>query len=200
MDFLSEYYLWFIIGGIILVMAVIGYIADKTDFGRKNKIADTNNKFKEEKGNDIIGTPITEVEQASMVNDVIETPEIINNESVQVETPKVEDVSDIIIEEQSTSNGADAITIEEPIIEEEIKIEENSFEQPIMNDISTPLESKEVEIKEVIDESAYVLNNDLSSFAASTNNEFVKPVSDSASNVVDDVINDQDSDDDIWKF
>lgn len=200
MDFLSEYYLWFIIGGIILVMAVIGYIADKTDFGRKNKIADTNNKFKEEKGNDITQNPIIEVEQASMVNDVIETPEIINNESVQVETPKVADVSDIIIEEQSTSNEDDTITIEEPIIEEEIKIEENSFEQPIMNDISTPLESKEVEIKEVVDESAYVLNNDLSSFAATTNNEFVKPVSDSASNVVDDVINDQDSDDDIWKF
>ena len=45
MDFIVDNYVWFIVGGVIILMAVIGYIADKTDFGRKGK----ENKVKEEK-------------------------------------------------------------------------------------------------------------------------------------------------------
>lgn len=33
-EFITDNYLWFIIGGVILVMALIGYIAEKTNFGR----------------------------------------------------------------------------------------------------------------------------------------------------------------------
>ena len=35
MDFIMDNLLWFIIGGIVILMAIIGYFADKTDFGRK---------------------------------------------------------------------------------------------------------------------------------------------------------------------
>ncbi len=35
MDFIMENYVWFIVGGVIILMAIIGFIADKTDFGRK---------------------------------------------------------------------------------------------------------------------------------------------------------------------
>lgn len=34
MDFIRDNYVWFIVGGIIIIMAIIGYIADKTNFGR----------------------------------------------------------------------------------------------------------------------------------------------------------------------
>ena len=34
MEFIIENYVWFIVGGIIILMAVVGYIADVTDFGR----------------------------------------------------------------------------------------------------------------------------------------------------------------------
>ena len=37
MDFFVNNYVWFIIGGVVILMAIIGYIADKTDFGRKGK-------------------------------------------------------------------------------------------------------------------------------------------------------------------
>lgn len=37
MDFITENYIWFIVGGVVVLMAIIGYIADKTDFGRKGK-------------------------------------------------------------------------------------------------------------------------------------------------------------------
>ena len=44
MDFIVDNYVWFIVVGIIILMAVIGYIADKTDFGRKGKDVDTKEK------------------------------------------------------------------------------------------------------------------------------------------------------------
>ena len=44
MDFIVDNYVWFIVVGIIILMAVIGYIADKTDFGRKGKEEATKEK------------------------------------------------------------------------------------------------------------------------------------------------------------
>ena len=35
MEFIMDNYIWFIVGGIVILMAVIGYFADKSDFGRK---------------------------------------------------------------------------------------------------------------------------------------------------------------------
>ena len=35
MEFVMDNYIWFIVGGIVILMAVIGYFADKSDFGRK---------------------------------------------------------------------------------------------------------------------------------------------------------------------
>ena len=41
MDFIANNYVWLIVVGIIILMAVIGYFADKTDFGRKVKTEKT---------------------------------------------------------------------------------------------------------------------------------------------------------------
>ena len=38
MEFILDNYIWFIVGGIIILMAVIGYFAEKTDFGRSKKV------------------------------------------------------------------------------------------------------------------------------------------------------------------
>lgn len=50
MDFIIENYVWFIVVFVIIVMAIIGYFADKTDFGRKiEKKEKKQNNTKEEK-------------------------------------------------------------------------------------------------------------------------------------------------------
>ena len=203
MEFLSEYYLWFIIGGIILVMAVIGYIADKTDFGRKNKISEENSKLKDEQenNNSITEAPNAVVEEVSpqeqTVSDVVEPIESINSISNEIDVPMIEDsvIDEIKVEEQPIDEKIESVQLGEDL--ENIKVEENDIEQPAINDINDISINNEekVEIPEVIDDSVYVLNNDLSSFAAGDLNENV-PVS----SVVEDVINDQDNDDDIWKF
>lgn len=203
MEFLSEYYLWFIIGGIILVMAVIGYIADKTDFGRKNKISEENSKLKDEQenNNSITEAPNAVVEEVSPQEqtngDVVEPIESINSISNEIDVPMIEDsvIDEIKVEEQPIDEKIESVQLGEDL--ENIKVEENDIEQPAINDINDISINNEekVEISEVIDDSVYVLNNDLSSFAAGDLNENV-PVS----SVVEDVINDQDNDDDIWKF
>ena len=35
MDFVIDNYLWFVVGGIVLLMIIIGYFAEKTNFGKK---------------------------------------------------------------------------------------------------------------------------------------------------------------------
>ena len=35
MQFIVDNYIWFIVGGVVLLMAIIGFFADRTDFGRK---------------------------------------------------------------------------------------------------------------------------------------------------------------------
>ena len=37
MDFVIENYIWFLIIGVVLVMASIGYIAEKTDFVKEKE-------------------------------------------------------------------------------------------------------------------------------------------------------------------
>ena len=48
MNFITDNYVWFIIIGVVILMAVIGYIADKTDFGRKGKSDEKIEKPKKE--------------------------------------------------------------------------------------------------------------------------------------------------------
>lgn len=50
MEFIADNYIWFIVGGIVLLMTFIGYIAEKTDFGKQKFASKTHEpKPKKEK-------------------------------------------------------------------------------------------------------------------------------------------------------
>ena len=36
MEFFVENWIWFLVAGIVILMTLIGYLAEKTDFGRKD--------------------------------------------------------------------------------------------------------------------------------------------------------------------
>ena len=42
LDFMVEYYIWFIVGGAILLLAIIGFIADKKKLFKKSKNKNSN--------------------------------------------------------------------------------------------------------------------------------------------------------------
>ena len=48
MDFIIENYIWFLFGGIILLMTLIGYIADKSNYIEKQKQRDEKSKMQNE--------------------------------------------------------------------------------------------------------------------------------------------------------
>ena len=48
MDFLIEYYIFFLIAGIVVIMALIGYVAEKNEFGKITKKEDEQSNFSNE--------------------------------------------------------------------------------------------------------------------------------------------------------
>lgn len=74
MDFIIDNYIWFIVGALVIIMAVIGYFADKTNFGRKEiqkrvkKVEEKPKKEKKAKKNKkdkkaVDNTPVAEVDE-----------------------------------------------------------------------------------------------------------------------------------------
>lgn len=92
MDFIAANYAWFIIGLIVILMAIVGYFAEKTDFGRKQfDKTDENNKPKEKIN--IIDLPNARFDASGKViqEDLAEESKenIINTNQEQVETVDV---------------------------------------------------------------------------------------------------------------
>lgn len=131
-NFMIENYIWFIFGGIVILMVIIGYFAEKTQFGKKP----TEKKQKPKK------------EKPSQVNDVIPSEE--NLEEVDVETqyeeptkeaevPMEEELVNEIVETpeeevaeetEEPMEDLDAIEIREPDMKEEEIVETEEPEVP----------------------------------------------------------------------
>ena len=101
MDFIVQNYVWFIVGGIIILMAIIGYIADKTDFGRNFKTEKPKKqKPKEEKRERIklAAKGINEltekaIEQERIDNNVPVKDQTVDNNNLNVVEPVDETIN-----------------------------------------------------------------------------------------------------------
>lgn len=105
LDFVIENYVWFLVGGIVLLMTLIGYFAEKTQFGKK----------KSKKQEKIVEkAPVKSVEIPS----VQEQPEeLLFEQDMPVQDAEVEMV------EEEPMEDLDAIEIQEPEEKEEIEEE-----------------------------------------------------------------------------
>lgn len=137
LDFISENYVWFIVGGVILFMALIGYIAERTDFGRKQFEKRVKpEKVKKEK-------PVKESKDNKA-----------NSEELIIEPDIVEPV---IIEE---NNNVENINNEENANEENINFGEDLELTNQINmdeDLTVPLENLKIDNEEnaVVSEDLY---------------------------------------------
>ena len=137
MDFIVDNYFWFIVGGILILMIIIGYIAEKTDFGRK--------PFKEKK------EPVKETEA---------TNEVIAEENVEEAVAPVEDdfngfaIPDDLTEIESNNDMNKELDIETQSAEDNnIDIAEETVEEP-MPDLDVPeITNTEAEVEtDVVEE------------------------------------------------
>lgn len=127
MDFFVENWLWFLIAAIIILMTLIGYIAEKTDFGRKDmskrekpKKEKKQPKSKEELNEDLENEPMPEVQMSLATDSIFEEP---------IET--LENTNEEIEEAEDLNIPFGGVSFEEPKVEENFESLENlnnSFE------------------------------------------------------------------------
>lgn len=106
MDFIVDNYFWFIVGGVVILMIIIGYIAEKTDFGRK--------PFKEKKVDNGGNNEVIINEEP--VENVVE-----NENSIIVPEDGIEESIEVMEQDDLSKVAVPAENFEslEPIAEEE---------------------------------------------------------------------------------
>lgn len=149
MQFVSENYVWFIIALVVIIMTIIGYIAEKTDFGHKkvevkekksknriDEIKNSNLKLNEAVYNNVV-EPVSSKENLEI------REENINNEPKEVDIfdfnePKVEEkeLSKEEIEALSVPIEAVNLNTDNKEIENEPKKQDNNAKEelPIMEE------------------------------------------------------------------
>lgn len=97
-DFIVENYIWFIVGAIVLLMIIIGFIAEKTDFGRKP----FSSKKKEKVEN-------KEESEDSAVEEMVNAEETNHDDSVEANLDEAIDSS--AVSEESATIDEEPMTI-----------------------------------------------------------------------------------------
>lgn len=116
MDFVINNYLWFIIGAVVLLMIIIGYFAEKTNFG---KIPLNTNKDKKEKNVEEEVTP-TDSEVETMPMDQIGIADAIApEEPINVSLEPTESIPTEVMPEEDLNVPFGDAKVEEP--KEEVK-------------------------------------------------------------------------------
>lgn len=130
MDFVVDNYLWFIIGGIVVLMIIIGYFAEKTNFGkqplRKKKSENVEKEIDEQATQDVSEVEASVSLEEKGINDILEQT---NNEYIE----------DSISEEQV---GLDEVIVDEPQQVQELP--EVTFPE---EDLNVPFGEEEAETK-----------------------------------------------------
>ena len=188
-EFVTENYVWVIVAGIVILMAVVGYIADKTDFGR--------NKFESE--------PEEEKEKVKPEKIVKEK---VKKEKVKKEKNKKEKVvEELPIVEPITLESVNNETFEQPIYNEtqkDFQIENNTYVDD-NGQFTTDSLNQEIETEQTVDQSLFEplpsIDQVFSDQPVEGNNIDVtsEPINVNLTN--EEVQNSEvESDDDIWKF
>ena len=157
MDFIIENYVWFIVVGVIILMAIIGYIADKTDFGRQISFTKKEKPKKEKKVKEKIKVEAKGIKELTNQNisnnqekDIpIEKDEIENtkdtskNNDVKIEN---ENIDQALFAPLTTENVGEIIPEQKDDNVELKSIEPTNLENPIVENKNTQQVSEEEDI------------------------------------------------------
>lgn len=134
MDFVIDNYLWFVIGGIVILMIIIGYFAEKTDFGKKPlREKKPKEEIKEfETVEKVEETNVDEIDDKG-INDILEQSreeEMNTLDVAETEDVNVEDDSDIVSDMELPEEDLNV-----PFGDTEEKVEEEIVETPDIPEI-----------------------------------------------------------------
>lgn len=216
-EFINENYLWFIIGGVILLMALIGFVAEKTNFGRGNgnKKAKKNKEVVKES---VPTEPVVEQNIPDADNLELEqnnNPTNTEENNIDVANTVEEDLAAPIepITEDNTLNNIDEdLTAPlEPIVPEEKKEEELldninedltvplNFDNTINNEptatdkVDNVSDNNEKAVEEIIPEEPMIEE-------VKENDDILKPNDQDIKLPDIDSLEDDEPEEDVWKF
>ena len=124
--FISENYIWFIVGIVLILLAVIGYYAEKTNFGqtknKKDNILEENLNIKNMKLNDVINDNANINNLNTQINQE-QLPSNLENEQIDVIDSELQDY---LIPENLTSLNNDLTDSSNTLNQEPDSLTENS--------------------------------------------------------------------------
>ena len=160
MEFVMNNIMWFIFAGIILLMTMIGYYAEKTDFGRNvdddNKKSKKEKKSKDNKKEEPAGIPVLEnieVEKNTGNNSVIENTNPLDEEVTNIENNNLDNVSLETVNEEN--NNTDTVTNDnQEVTKLENSQKEDLISEPLIEEVVTDVaeEKKEEVVSEPVTE------------------------------------------------
>lgn len=130
MDFIVDNYFWFIIGGIVVLMIIIGFIAEKTDFGRKpfreKKVENKESKVTSEQPAEIG----VNAEEPVVISEADGSSEIMMEDGLEdIELPEnVVEEGNVEVDEQTEEDNQET-KIEEPMVDLDIPEIANTDEE-----------------------------------------------------------------------
>lgn len=134
MDFIIENYVWFIVAFVVIVMAIIGYFADKTDFGRK---IEKKEKKQNNKKNEKIKV------EAKGINEL--TQNIAENNKDAVSTNQDENI--VNIDQIKEQEKLDPMPIDNENIDQSLfaPLTDTPSKEQINDAVNSPVELKNIE-------------------------------------------------------
>ncbi len=106
-DFVTANAMWFIIGGVVIVMAIIGYFVDKSDFGRNKEEKEVKPKQEKVKKEKPVKKEKIKIENKGL-NDLTQPTEVVENETPTQEV-KEEDLFTPLSTEVNAELGKEEI-------------------------------------------------------------------------------------------
>lgn len=186
MDFVIENYLWFGMAGFLLLMALIGFLAEKTDFidseTRNSEGANVKKAKKDKKKKNKKVSDNTDYEQIPS-NDQNLSSEVLDYNNLTVnETQSVVNDTPLSMDD----------SLMQPVMDQQV---------PVMNEQETMMKQQE----QIVDQQEPVINQEESSVVTSTGEDLAQPFGDqqvtpvinTPTETVSKVVT---SDEDIWKF
>lgn len=144
MEFVMENYLWIAIGGIALLMIIIGYFAEKTDFGRKPLRNKENKKVElteEESLSNIEEETEGLVEEDAVIEEDLNTP--LTADEFQMPEDVVEESNETLIPDIEETE----LVEEDAVVEEDLNapfgdLQVDNKGEEIPEDVNTPIEEQ----------------------------------------------------------
>ena len=161
MKFITDNYVWFIVGGVVTLMALIGYVAERTDFGRKES------EKKEKKANNDKNRSNNVAQSAAPVAPIPEQPVIPDADNLvlgqdSTTVPVVEEGNNTV---PNTMNGGEDLTVPLGATSESAPVTQPTAEE----DLTVPLESNDDVVAPIVDDQNQNIYGDME-------NDEIKPV------------------------